>query len=98
MLYRSVWVPSVASATLLVALRITDQLTPNDFALGLLLKSVEIFAFGLGVLGSLLFLFLVVLPDVPRARKLRAFIAVSLPYVVIAILWLMLKAAIFPRT
>jgi hypothetical protein len=93
LLYQSVCVTSAASACLLVALRVLDRLTPNDFALGLLLSSVERFAFGLGILGSLLFLVLVFFLDVPKAIKLRALAAAISPYLVLAILWLLAISA-----
>jgi hypothetical protein len=89
MLYRAVWVTGSASATLLIALRVLDAISPNDFALGLLLQSVEYFAFGLGVLALLLFLLLAVCPDVAKPIKLRALAAALLPYVVLGILWLL---------
>ena len=88
-LYRGVWVTGAASAALLVALRVLDVITPNDFALGLLLQSVEYFAFGLGILALLLFLLLAVCPDVAKSVKLRALAAAILPYLVLAILWLL---------
>jgi hypothetical protein len=93
LLYRGVCVTGAASAVLLVTLRVLDQLTPNDFALGLLLQSVEYFAFGLGVLASLLFLSLVFFRDVSKTTKLRAFAAAILPYFVFAILWLIANSA-----
>jgi hypothetical protein len=89
MLYRSVWVTGVASAALLIALRVLDVVTPNDFALGLLLQSIEYFAFGLGVLALLLFLLLAVCPDVAKSLKLRALAGALLPYLVLAVLWLL---------
>ena len=98
MLYRAVWVLSAASAALFIALPIANRLTPNDFAIGLLLKSVEYFAFGLGALGSLFFLLLLVCADVSRAIKLRAIVAVALPYVVIAILWLLARTSTLPHS
>ena len=88
MLYRAVWVTGAASAALLIALRVLDVLTPNDFALGLLLQSVEYFAFGVGILALLLFLLLVVCPDVAKSIKLRGLAAALLPYLVLVILWL----------
>ncbi len=88
MLYRSVWVTGAASAALLVALRVLDILTPNDFALGLLLQSIEYFAVGLGILSLLLFLLLAVCPDVAKSVKLRGLAAALLPYLVLVILWL----------
>jgi len=97
MLYRSVWLLSAISAALLVALHVADQLTPNDFALGLLLKRVEYFALGLGILGSLLFLCLLFFPDVAKSKKLRAFLAVTLPYLVLVILWLIANASRVPQ-
>jgi hypothetical protein len=97
MLYRAVWVLSAASAALFVALPIASRLTANDFAIGLLLKSVEYFAFGLGTLGSLFFVLLLVCTDVSKAIKLRALVAVALPYVVIAILWLIARTSTLPR-
>jgi hypothetical protein len=98
MLYRGVWVLNAGSAALFVALPLADRLTPNDFAIGLLLKSVEIFAFGLGILGSLFFLLLLVCADVSKPIKLRALVAVALPYVVVAILWLIARTSTLPRT
>ena len=89
MLYRAVWVTGFASAVLLASLHVLDVITPNDFALGLLLQSVEYFAFGLGVLALLLFLLLAVCPDVAKHVKLRALAAALLPYLVLAILWLL---------
>lgn len=89
MLYRAVWVTGSASATLLIALRLLDVISPNDFALGLLLNSVEYFAFGLGFLALLLFLLLAICPDVANPIKLRALAAALLPYLVLAILWLL---------
>ena len=89
MLYRSVWVTGAASAALLISLRVLDVITPNDFALGLLLQSVEYFAFGLGVLALLLFLLLAVCPDVAKSLKLRALAGALLPYLVLAVLWLL---------
>lgn len=88
MLYRAVWVTGAASAALLIALRVLDVLTPNDFALGLLLQSVEYFAFGVGILALLLFLLLAVCPDVAKSIKLRGLAAALLPYLVLVILWL----------
>ena len=88
-LYRGVWVTGSASAALLIALRVIDVLSPNDFALGLLLNSVEYFAFGLGVLSLLLFLLLAICPDVGKPIKLRALAAALLPYLVFGILWLL---------
>src|ERR1700748_1373898 len=88
MLYRAVWVTGAASATLLVSLRVLDVITPNDFALGLLLQSVEYFAFGLGVLALLLFLLLAVCPDVAKSVKFRGLISAALPYLILAIIWL----------
>ena len=85
MLYRSVWLLSAISAALLVALHVADQLTPNDFALGL------------GILGSLLFLCLLFFPDVAKSKKLRAFLAVTLPYLVLVILWLIANASRVPQ-
>jgi hypothetical protein len=98
MLYRAVWVLSVGCAAVFIALPLANRLTPNDFAIGLLLKSVEIFAFGLGILGSLFFLLLLICGDVPKAVKLRALVAVALPYVVLAILWLIARSSALPRT
>jgi hypothetical protein len=92
MLYRGVWVTGVAATALLIALPVLDRLTPNDFAIGLLLRSVEYFAFGLGILASLLFLLLAVCPDVSKSIKLRALAAAILPYFVLAILWLIATA------
>jgi hypothetical protein len=89
MLYRSVWVTGAASAALLLSLRVLDVISPNDFAIGLLLNSIEYFAFGLGVLALLLFLLLTVCPDVAKPIKLRALAAALLPYVVLGILWLL---------
>jgi hypothetical protein len=86
--FRCVWIPAVVSAALLTALPIVDRLTANDFSLGLLLKSIETFAFGLGALATLLFFVLLFFRDVPIAVKLRALAAVALPYIVVAILWL----------
>jgi hypothetical protein len=92
MLYRSVWLTGAASAALLIALRVLDVISPNDFALGLLLQSVEYFAFGIGILSLLLFLLLTVCPDVAKPIKLRALAAALLPYFVLAILWLLATA------
>ncbi|HEY4907578.1 MAG TPA: hypothetical protein VIH74_09005 [Candidatus Acidoferrum sp.] len=92
MLYRAVCATGAASAALLIALRVLDVITPNDFALGLLLQSVEYFAFGLGILALLLFLLLAVCPDVAKPVKLRALAAALLPYLVLAILWLIATA------
>ena len=89
MLYRAVWVTGAASAALLISLRVLDVISPNDFALGLLLNSIEYFAFGLGVLALLLFLLLAVCPDVAKSIKLRALAAALLPYLVFAIFWLL---------
>ena len=89
MLYRSVWMTGVTSAALLIALRVLDVVTPNDFALGLLLQSIEYFAFGLGGLALLLFLLLAVCPDVAKSLKLRALAGALLPYLVLAVLWLL---------
>jgi hypothetical protein len=97
LLYQSVWVTSAVSACLLVALRVIDKLTPNDFALGLLLTSVERFAFGLGILASLLFLVLLVFRDVSKSVKLRALGAASLPYIVLGILYLITISSSHPR-
>jgi hypothetical protein len=87
-LYRAVWVTGAASAALLLSLRVMDVISPNDFAIGLLLNSIEYFAFGLGILALLLFLLLAVCPDVAKPIKLRALAAALLPYLVLAILWL----------
>ena len=87
LLYQSVCVTGTASAFLLVALPIADRLTPNDFALGLLLTSIERFAFGLGVLASLLFLVLLFFRDVSKSVKFRALAAAGLPYVVLGVLY-----------
>ncbi len=87
-LYRAVWVTGAASAALLISLRVLDVISPNDFAIGLLLNSIEYFAFGLGVLALLLFLLLAVCPDVAKSIKLRALAAALLPYLVFAIFWL----------
>ena len=92
-LYRCVWVTAIASAVLLAALHVLDVVTPNDFAIGLLLKSIEEFAFGLGLLASLLFLLLLLSRSVPGSIKLRAFASAVLPYAVVAILWLMANHA-----
>jgi hypothetical protein len=92
MLYRSVWVTGAVSAALLIALRVLDVISPNDFALGLLLQSIEYFAFGLGVLALLLFLLLAVCPDVAKSLKLRALAAALLPYLVLSVLWLLATA------
>jgi hypothetical protein len=89
MLYRSVWVTGAASAVLLVSLRVLDVITPNDFALGLLLQSIEYFAFGLGVLALLLFLLLAVCLDVAKREKLRGLAAALLPYIILAILYVL---------
>jgi hypothetical protein len=89
MLYRSVWVTGAASAALLLSLRVLDVISPNDFAIGLLLNSIEYFAFGLGVLALLFFLLLTVCPDVAKSIKLRALAAALLPYLVLGILWLL---------
>ena len=88
-LYRGVWVTGAAAAALLIALRVLDVISPNDFALGLLLNSIEYFAFGLGILALLLFLLLAVCPDVAKSIKLRGLAAALLPYVVLGILWLL---------
>jgi|SRR5579872_1463418 len=89
MLYRAVWVTGSASAALLIALRVIDVISRNDFALGLLLNSIEYFAFGLGILALLLFLLLAACPDVAKSIKLRALAAALLPYLVLGILWLL---------
>ena len=88
-LYRAVWVTGATSAALLISLRVLDVISPNDFALGLLLNSIEYFAFGLGILALLLFLLLAVCPDVAKSIKLRGLAAALLPYVVLGILWLL---------
>ena len=87
-LFRCVWIPAAVSAALLAALPIADRVTDNDFSIGLLLHSIEMFAFGLGALATGILLPLLFFRDVPGAVKLRAFAAVSLPYVVFATLWL----------
>jgi hypothetical protein len=97
MLYRGVWVTGAASTALLLSLRVLDVITPNDFALGLLLQSVEYFAFGLGILALLLFLLLAVCPDVTKSIKLRGLAAAILPYLVLAILWLLATKTHLPR-
>jgi hypothetical protein len=89
LLYRCVWTTGMASATLLAAIRVLDRLTPNDFAIGLMLSSGQYFALGVGALASLLFLWLLFCRDVSSAVKLRALAAVSLPYIVLGILYLM---------
>jgi hypothetical protein len=78
-LYRCVWIPGVVSGALLAALPIADRLTPNELSIGLLLRSIGIFAVGLGILASTLFVVLLFFRDAPRAVKLRALAAVSLP-------------------
>ena len=97
LLYQSVCVTGTASGCVLVALRVIDKLTPNDFALGLLLTSVERFAFGLGILASLLFLFLLFFRDVSKAVKLRALAAASFPYIVLGVLYLITIGSSHPR-
>lgn len=87
-LFRCVWIPAVVSGAILAVLPIADRLTPNDFSIGLLLRSIMFFAFGLGVLASLLFLALLFFRDVRGSIKLRAFAAVILPYIVIVMIWL----------
>ena len=79
------------AASLLIALPIVDRLTANDFALGLLLNSVEYFALGLGTLGTLLYLWLLFCRDASKSIKLRGIVAVSLPYAVFTILWLLVR-------
>ena len=81
------------SAVLLIAIRVINQLTPNDFSLGLLLRSADYFAFGLGALASLLFLLLLFFREVPVSVKLRAFAAVVLPYIVLAALYVIAKSS-----
>ncbi len=88
-LYRGVWVTGAASATLLISLRVLDVLSPNDFAIGLLLNSIEYFAFGIGILALLLFLLLAVCPDVAKSIKLRGLAAALLPYLVLGFFWLL---------
>ena len=95
-LFRCVWIPGAVSGAILAALPIADRLTPNDFSIGLLLRSILFFAFGLGALASLLFLVLLFFRDVRRTTKLRAFAAVSLPYIVIAIIWLVATSSPHP--
>src|SRR5579859_7988528 len=87
-LYRCVWIPGVVSGALLAALPIADRLTPNDPNIGLLLRSIGIFALGLSVLASTLFVVLLFLRDVPRSLMLRALAAVTLPYIVGGVLWI----------
>ena len=95
-LFRCVWIPGVISAAILAALPVVDRLSANDFSLGLLLKSIEAFALGLGALASILFVVLLFFRDVPIAVKLRALVAASLPYVVVAILWLISTSSHHP--
>ena len=87
-LFRCVWIPAVVSGVILAALPVADRLTPNDVNIGLLLRSILFFAFGPGVLASLLFLALLFFRDVRTSIKLRAFAAVAFPYLVLAILWI----------
>ena len=87
-LYRCAWIPGVVSGALLAALPIADRLTPNDPNIGLLLRSIGIFAIGLGIAASIFFVALLFLRDVPRAVKLRALVALSFPYFIAMILWL----------
>jgi hypothetical protein len=87
LLYRCVWVTGLASAALLIAVPVLNHLTPNDFSIGLLLSSAQYFALGLGALASLFFLLLLFCRDVPLAVKLRALAAVSLPYIVVGVLY-----------
>jgi hypothetical protein len=92
-LYRSVWIPGVVSGALLAALPIAGRFTPNDPNIGLLLRSIGIFALGLSVLASTLFVVLLFIRDVPRSVKLLALAAVSLPYLVGGVLWLLANSA-----
>ena len=79
----------MVSAALLAALPTAGRLTPNDPNIGLLLRSIGIFALGLSVLASTLFVVLLFFRDVPRSVKLRALADVSLPYIVGGVLWLL---------
>jgi hypothetical protein len=92
-LYRCVWIPGVVSGTLLAALPIADRLTPNDPNIGLLLRSIGIFALGLSTLATILFVALLFFRDVPRAVKLRALAAAIFPYIVAVILWFVATTA-----
>ncbi|MBV9886237.1 MAG: hypothetical protein JO119_06795 [Acidobacteria bacterium] len=92
-LYRCVWIPGLASGALLAALPIADRLTPNDPNIGVLLRSIGIFALGLSTLATILFVALLFFRDVPRSVKLRAFAAAIFPYIVGAILWLVATTA-----
>jgi hypothetical protein len=93
LLYRAVLVTGAASAALLIGLHFFDEVAANDFSLGLLLQSVEYFAFGLCALASLLFLLLLFFRDISKSIKLRALAAAILPYLVFVILWLLATSA-----